>query len=104
MTKKTLSKILAFGIAVIAITAIVVVAIFYYYSDNQLRESVEALADGHFSSILLCFAIAIIAVIAMAVAISIAITKSIMKPIEELGKNLDNLENVKIYDELKPLV
>lgn len=104
MTRKTLSKILAFGIAVIAITAIVVVAIFYYYSDNQLRESIEALADGHFSSILLCFAIAIIAVIAMAVMISIAITKSIMKPIEELGKNLDNLENVKIYDELKPLV
>lgn len=104
MTKKTLSKILAFGIAVIAITAIVVVAIFYYYSDNQLRESIEVLADGHFSSILLCFSVAIIAVIAMSVMISIAITKSIVKPIEELGKNLDNLENVKIYDELKPLV
>lgn len=104
MTKKTLSKILAFGIAVIAITAIVVLAIFYYYSDNQLRESIEVLADGHFSSILICFAIALIAVIAMSVMISIAITKSIVKPIEELGKNLDNLDNVKVYDELKPLV
>lgn len=104
MTKKTLSKILAFGVAVIAITAIVVVAIFYSCSNNQIRDSIEALADGNFSDILIYISLAIIVVIAMSVMISVAITKSIIKPIQELGKNLDNIENVKVYDELKPLV
>lgn len=104
MTKKTLSKILAFGVAVIAITAIVVVAIFYSCSNNQIRNSIEALADGNFSDILIYISLAIIVVIAMSVMISVAITKSIIKPIQELGKNLDNIENVKVYDELKPLV
>lgn len=106
MNRKTLSKILVFGVAVIAITAIVVVAIFYSYSDNQLRDTiyVEALSEGHFTNILIYIAIAIIVVIALSVIISVAITKSIVKPIEELGKNLDNIENVKVYDELKPLV
>ena len=106
MNRKTLSKILVFGVAVIAITAIVVVAIFYSYSDNQLRDTIyaEALSEGHFTNILIYIAIAIIVVIALSVIISVAITKSIVKPIEELGKNLDNIENVKVYDELKPLV
>lgn len=102
MTKKTLLKLLAFGIAVIAITAIVVVAIFYYYGDSHFRADIFAMADGHSSSILIYFSVAIIAVIATSVILSIAITKSIVKPIEELGKNLDNIDNVKIYDELKP--
>ncbi len=104
MTKKTLLKILAFGVAVIAITTIVVVAIFYSCSTNQIRDRIELLAGGNFSNIILYLAIAIIAVTAMSVIISIAITKSIIKPIEELGKNLDNIDNVQVYDELKPLV
>lgn len=105
MTKKTLSKILAFGVAVIAITAIVVVAIFYSYG-NRLGGGIHSntLTDENFVEILIYIFIAIIAVIAMSVMISVAITKSILKPIDELGKNLDNIENVKVYDELKPLV
>lgn len=105
MTKKTLSKILAFGVAVIAITAIVVVAIFYSYG-NRLGGGIHSntLTDENFVEILIYIFIAIIAVIAMSVMISVAITKSILKPIDELGKNLDNIDNVKVYDELKPLV
>lgn len=105
MTKKTLSKILAFGVAVIAITAIVVVAIFYSYG-NRLGSGIHSntLTDENFVEILIYIFIAIIAVIAMSVMISVAITKSILKPIDELGKNLDNIDNVKVYDELKPLV
>lgn len=102
MTKKTLSKLLAFGTAVIAITAISVVAIFYYCGDSQLKASISAIAGGHSSGIILLIAATVLAVIAMSVVISIAITKSIVKPIEELGENLDNIDNVKIYDELKP--
>lgn len=41
MTRKTLRKILAFGVSVIAITAIVVVAIFYSYSDSQVKENLN---------------------------------------------------------------
>lgn len=105
MTKKTLSKILAFGVAVIAITAIVVVAIFYSYG-NRIGGGIHSntLTDENFVEILIYIFIAIIAVIAMSVMISVAITKSILKPIDELGKNLDNIDNVKVYDELKPLV
>lgn len=105
MTKKTLSKILAFGVAVIAITAIVVVAIFYSYG-NRLSDDIHSniLADENFIEILIYILIAIVVVIAMSVMISLAITKSIIKPIDELGKNLDSIENVRVYDELKPLV
>ena len=42
MTKETLGKILAFGISLIAITAVVVVAIFYSYSENQVKENLNA--------------------------------------------------------------
>lgn len=202
MTKKTLRKILAFGVSLIAITAVVVVAIFYSYSGKQVRENlyvienvVEAelrqngdyafinnsvhdgtritliasdgtvladssddpakmenhsdreefrqakekgeastvrwsevldenmyyyaklLDDGSvlristkaswverlFSNIMLYVVTAIVFVIAMSVFISVRITKSIVNPVEELVDNLNDLENVRTYDELKPL-
>lgn len=203
MTKKTLGKILAFGISLIAITAVVVVAIFYSYSENQVKENLNAveavveaelkqstdyafinngldedtritliardgtvLADSNedaskmenhsdreefmqavengesstvrrsetlnentyyyaklleggnvlrvstradsvnffFSNILIYVVISIIFVICMSAVISVRITKSIVKPVEELGENLGNLDDIKTYDELKPLV
>ena len=203
MTKKTLGKILAFGISLIAITAVVVVAIFYSYSENQVKENLNAveavveaelkqssdyafinngldedtritliardgtvLADSNedaskmenhsnreefkqavengesstvrrsetlnentyyyaklleggnvlrvstradsvnffFSNILIYVVISIIFVICMSAVISVGITKSIVKPVEELGENLGNLDDIKTYDELKPLV
>lgn len=203
MTGKTFTKILAFGVAVIAITAIVVVAIFYSYSDGQVKESlrtVEAVVeaeleenpsysfiensidddtrvtliapdgtvladsredadkmdnhadrkefkeavekgesstvrksdtlnenayyyakqldngnvlristkatsvDDFFSNILIYIIVCLIFVFAMSVFISIGITKSIIKPIDELGENLNNIDKLKTYDELKPLV
>lgn len=203
MTKKTLGKILAFGISLIAITAVVVVAIFYSYSENQVKENLNAveavveaelkqssdyafinngldedtritliardgtvLADSNedaskmenhsnreefkqavengesstvrrsetlnentyyyaklleggnvlrvstradsvnsfFSNILIYVVISIIFVICMSAVISVGITKSIIKPVEELGENLGNLDDIKTYDELKPLV
>lgn len=203
MTKKTLWKILAFGVSLIAITAVVVVAIFYSYSESQVKENlhtveavVEAelkqnsnyafidngfdddtritliasdgtvLADSRekatqmenhsdreeflqavengessavrnsatlnentyyyakllnsgdvlrvsvkadsinsfFSDILIYVIISMIFVICMSVIISVGITKSIVKPVEELGRNLENLDSVKTYDELNPLL
>lgn len=203
MTKKTLYKIFAFGVSVITITAVLILSVFYSYSDKQLKEqlrvienvvetqlaqddntdfisnhidkniritlvakdgtviadswesaskldnhlqrqeiqqaikngeatvtrhsdtqgqkvyyfakqlsngnilrvSTEAKSIGRFLSdyiiyILLC----IIVVIVAAVFVSIGITKSIVKPITQLGQSLDNIDKFKSDEELKPLV
>lgn len=203
MAKKTLYKIFAFGVSVITITAVLILSVFYSYSDNQLKEqlrvvesvvenqlaqdddtafisnhidknvritlvakdgtviadsqesanklgnhlnrqeiqqaikngeatvtrhsdtqekkvyyfakqldngnilrvSAEAKSIGKFFSdyiiyILLC----IIVVIVAAVFVSIGITKSIVKPITQLGQSLDNIDKFKSDEELKPLV
>lgn len=203
MAKKTLYKIFAFGVSVITITAVLILSVFYSYSDNQLKEqlrvvesvvenqlaqdddtafisnhidknvritlvakdgtviadsqesanklgnhlnrqeiqqavkngeatvtrhsdtqgkkiyyfakqldngnilrvSTEAKSIGKFFSdyiiyILLC----IIVVIVMAVFVSMGITKSIVKPITQLGQSLDNIDKFKSDEELKPLV
>lgn len=203
MAKKTLYKIFAFGVSVITITAVLILSVFYSYSDNQLKEqlrvaesvvenqlaqdddtafisnhidknvritlvakdgtviadsqesanklgnhlnrqeiqqaikngeatvtrhsdtqekkvyyfakqldngnilrvSAEAKSIGKFFSdyiiyILLC----IIVVIVTAVFVSMGITKSIVKPITQLGQSLDNIDKFKSDEELKPLV
>ena len=203
MDKKTLYKIFAFGVSVITITAVLILSVFYSYSDNQLKEqlrvvesvvenqlaqdddtafisnhidknvritlvakdgtviadsqesanklgnhlnrqeiqqaikngeatvtrhsdtqekkvyyfakqldngnvlrvSAEAKSIGKFFSdyiiyILLC----IIVVIVTAVFVSMGITKSIVKPITQLGQSLDNIDKFKSDEELKPLV
>lgn len=203
MAKKTLYKIFAFGVSVITITAMLILSVFYSYSDNQLKEqlrvvesvvenqlaqdddtafisnhidknvritlvakdgtviadsqesanklgnhlnrqeiqqaikngeatvtrhsdtqekkvyyfakqldngnilrvSAEAKSIGKFFSdyiiyILLC----IIVVIVTAVFVSMGITKSIVKPITQLGQSLDNIDKFKSDEELKPLV
>lgn len=203
MAKKTLYKIFAFGVSVITITAVLILSVFYSYSDNQLKEqlrvvesvvenqlaqdddtsfisnhidknvritlvandgtviadsqesanklgnhlnrqeiqqaikngeatvtrhsdtqekkvyyfakqldngnilrvSAEAKSIGKFFSdyiiyVLLC----IIVVIVTAVFVSMGITKSIVKPITQLGQSLDNIDKFKSDEELKPLV
>ena len=203
MAKKTLYKIFAFGVSVITITAVLILSVFYSYSDNQLKEqlrvvesvvenqlaqdddtafisnhidknvritlvakdgtviadsqesanklgnhlnrqeiqqaikngeatvtrhsdtqekkvyyfakqldngnilrvSAEAKSIGKFFSdyiiyILLC----IIVVIVTAVFVSMGITKSIVKPITQLGQSHDNIDKFKSDEELKPLV
>lgn len=203
MAKKTLYKIFAFGVSVITITAVLILSVFYSYSDNQLKEqlrvvesvvenqlaqdddtafisnhidknvritlvakdgtviadsqesanklgnhlnrqeiqqaikngeatvtrhsdtqekkvyyfakqldngnilrvSAEAKSIGKFFSdyiiyILLC----IIVVIVAAVFVSMGITKSIVKPITQLGQSLNNIDKFKSDEELKPLV
>lgn len=82
----------------------------YYFakqldSGNILRVSTEAKSIGKFFSdyiiyILLC----IIVVIVTAVFVSMGITKSIVKPITQLGQSLDNIDKFKSDEELKPLV
>lgn len=82
----------------------------YYYARQLDDGSVLRVAetaktvDGFFSNILIYILIAIILVTVCSVFISIRITKSIIKPIEELTDQLDNVDSIKTYDELMPLV
>lgn len=203
MTKKTLYKIFAFAVSVITITAILILSVFYSYSDKQLKEQLlvvenvveaelmqngntdfitnhidksvritlvandgtviadnqedvknldnhlqrqeikEAIENGKatvsrhsdtqkgkvyyyakqldngnvlrvsskvtnigefFSDYIVYILICLIAVIIAAVFVSFAITKSIVKPITQLGKNLDNIDEFKADEEFKPLI
>lgn len=82
----------------------------YYYARQLDDGSVLRVAetaktvDDFFSNILIYILIAIILVTVCSVFISIRITKSIIKPIEELTDQLDNVDSIKTYDELMPLV
>lgn len=203
MAKKTLYKIFAFGVSVITITAVLILSVFYSYSDNQLKEQLRvvesvvenqlaqdddtsfisnhidknvritlvakdgtviadsqesanklgnhlnrqeiqrAIKDGEatvtrhsdtqekkvyyfakqldngnilrvsaeaksigkfFSDYIIYIFLCIIVVIIAAVFVSMGITKSIVKPITQLGQSLDNIDKFKSDEELKPLV
>lgn len=49
-------------------------------------------------------AIVCLAVMVLSLIISYAVTQSIIKPITEIGKNLDNIEEQETYEELAPFV
>lgn len=203
MAKKTLYKIFAFGVSVITITAVLILSVFYSYSDNQLKEQLrvvesvvenqlaqdddtafisnhidknvritlvakdgtviadsqesanklgnhlnrqeiqQAIKNGEatvtrhsdtqekkvyyfakqldngnilrvsaeaesigkfFSDYIIYILLCIIVVIVTAVFVSMGITKSIVKPITQLGQSLDNIDKFKSDEELKPLV
>lgn len=203
MAKKTLYKIFAFGVSVITITAVLILSVFYFYSDNQLKEQLrvvesvvenqlaqdddtafisnhidknvritlvakdgtviadsqesanklgnhlnrqeiqQAIKNGEatvtrhsdtqgkkvyyfakqldngnilrvsaeaksigkfFSDYIIYIFLCIIVVIVAAVFVSMGITKSIVKPITQLGQSLDNIDKFKSDEELKPLV
>ena len=203
MAKKTLYKIFAFGVSVITITAVLILSVFYSYSDNQLKEQLrvvesvvenqlaqdddtafisnhidknvritlvakdgavvadsqesanklgnhlnrqeiqQAIKNGEatvtrhsdtqekkvyyfakqldngnilrvsteaksigkfFSDYIIYIILCIIVVIVAAVFVSMGITKSIVKPITQLGQSLDNIDKFKSDEELKPLV
>lgn len=82
----------------------------YYYARQLDDGSVLRVAetartvDSFFSNILIYILISIVLVTLCSVFISVRITKSIVKPIEELTDQLDDVDSIKTYDELMPLV
>lgn len=82
----------------------------YYFAKqldngNILRVSTEAKSIGKFfSDYIMYIFLCIIVVIVAAVFVSMGITKSIVKPITQLGQSLDNIDKFKSDEELKPLV
>lgn len=101
MRKTALKKILAFGIGTMAVTAVAVIAAFFYCFGDEIALKG---ADGFLFDLLIIIAVVIVFVGLIAVLTSIRLTKSIVKPIEELGKNLDNFEKLNTYKELEPFV
>lgn len=106
MTKNVLSKILAFGISIIVITSVLIISVFYSVYQNQIDAKLEQAQSviSVLENAAIYIVLIIIFVIICSVFVSIRITKSIIKPIEELGENLDKLDDFKSYKELDPFV
>lgn len=82
----------------------------YYYAlrlanNNVLRVAVssESVYVVFYKYLIILAAIMLVVILA-AFAISVAITKSIVKPITEMGERLDDIENIKTYSELQPFI
>lgn len=96
MTGQILKKLLAFGAFLIFLTALLVLLIFRPYVDLMSTEKIAELA--------IAVAAVLIVAIIFAVLVSLRITKSIVEPIEKLGKAPDNIEALKKFRELQPFV
>ncbi|MGN0522470.1 MAG: ATP-binding protein [Eubacterium sp.] len=82
----------------------------YYYakllnSGNVLRVSTVAQSVmSVFSGAMIYIIIALILIIAAAVIVGVRITKSIVKPVVELGEHLEEIDSIETPDELTPFV
>ena len=82
----------------------------YYYAKklkngNVLRVAVTAqtVYIVFYKALVINAAVALV-VMLLSLALSYAITKSIIKPVTELGENLNDIESVDTYEELQPFV
>lgn len=82
----------------------------FYYAvmlDNGNVMRIASSSDSvyyAFYKALIFIAVIMLAVMLISLALSFVITKSIVKPVVELGQNLDNIDNFKTYDELQPFI
>lgn len=82
----------------------------FYYAVMLSNGNVMRIASSSdsvyyaFYKALIFIAVIMLAVMLISLALSFVITKSIVKPVVELGQNLDNIDNFKTYDELQPFV
>lgn len=92
-------------------TALLIVSVFYSYYTKLLGSgdivrspeevsSLTAVLNDNAVYILIVIALAII----ISVILSIRITKSIVKPVEELASQLDEIDHIETYSELEPFV
>lgn len=82
----------------------------YYYAEKLdngyvVRVAKEADSIWHvFTEILPLIGVITVIMLALTVVLTSFLTRSIIKPIEQVANNLDNVEGVTIYKELKPFV
>lgn len=96
MTKKTLRKILAFGITLIFLTTVLIFAVLQPYS--------HVLSKNELNKLILVIGIAVLVAVILSVIISITVTKSIISPIKKMVTKLDDIENAETEPELQPFV
>lgn len=94
MAKRIFRIMLAFCSVIIFVTCALVVA--FLHTHIELFDSKDIIG------IIAVVAAAFVFSMIFSVFFSKRITKSIVAPIEELGNNLDNLENFETYSELQP--
>lgn len=82
----------------------------YYYAVKLSNGDVMRISTSYDSAFyafyksLYIIAVVMLAVMLISLALSFVITKSIVKPVVELGENIDDIENVQTYSELQPFV
>lgn len=82
----------------------------FYYAVELANGNVMRIASSSdsvyyaFYKALIFIAIIMLAVMLISLALSFVITKSIVKPVVELGQNLDNIDSFETYEELQPFV
>lgn len=93
MAKKIFLKLFILCTAIVFITAFLVIIVLHSYFDILNTAEIYKLIAALLAAVLLS--------VIIAAAVSIKITKTIIKPIKELGSNLDNLDSIKISKELQ---
>lgn len=96
MTKKTFAKLLTYGISIALITAVLIISVMHFRFSIFSSEELVA--------IIAILVISVLIAAASSVFVSIKVTKDILAPIDELGRNLDNIEDFSTCSELQPLV
>lgn len=82
----------------------------FYYAVMLANGNVMRIASSSdsvyyaFYKALIFIAIIMLAVMLISLALSFVITKSIVKPVVELGQNLDNIDSFETYEELQPFI
>jgi two-component system phosphate regulon sensor histidine kinase PhoR len=96
MTKKIFIKILTFAVTLVVLTAILTATVLGIYFDLPFSKEITGL--------IIVLAILLVLAFIFSAIVSKVVTKAIINPVEQLGENLDNIENVKTYSELQPFV
>lgn len=96
MTGQTLKKLIVFSFFIIFITALLILFVFQPY--------VHIIEQEKLAELIIAIVIVLIIAVICAVLVSLRITKSIVEPIKKLGKNLDDIEDLKNFRELQPFV
>ncbi|MCM1115880.1 MAG: ATP-binding protein [Clostridium sp.] len=96
MTKRLLKKILIYGFAIVFITAALVITV--------LRLHFEALSKAERVKLVVGLIIVLVISAVFSIYISCRIVKTVVKPIEEIGNNLEKIEEYKVYSEFQPFV
>lgn len=100
MRRKVFFQIFIFGVISVISTAGLTAFVYIMHFDEIPPEEALYIFTDAWPYIVLVFLVILI----LSIGVSYAVTRSIIKPIEKLGKNLDDIEKMNQYKELLPFV